>query len=73
MAKVTVEVYFEGKTRMQIETDDYAHYFENDEARGGIQALARDTFYDEADLYDAPFEHGSTEFYRALFEIEGQD
>lgn len=52
---------FSGSVMVEIEPNDYPHYFEKNAERGGLKALFKDIFYDEFDLRHAPFVEGTTE------------
>ena len=69
MSIVKAKVWFKGTVTVEVETDDYPHYFENDEARGGVEQLVKDVFYDEASLRGRPFQDGSSEFEDAFFDL----
>lgn len=66
--KVRANVQFTGTTSIVLDTDDYPHYFANNEARGGLPQLVEDVFYDEAEFHGAPFEAGATEIREAWFD-----
>jgi hypothetical protein len=68
MPKVTYQVEFSGHTTVEINTDNYPHYFEQDEIRGGESQLIKDLFYDNADLRDNVFQEGGTEFFLEAIE-----
>jgi hypothetical protein len=62
MTKAMFEVQFSGRVTVVFDTDDYPHYFEAGEIRGGKLQLAEDVFYDNATLRGANFEEGSDVF-----------
>ena len=72
MTYVTAKVWFEGKVTIEVDTNDYPQYFENNEARGGLEALFRDVFYDEAQLRGEPFVDDTSEFTEATIELPDQ-
>lgn len=52
MTQHTFDVQFQARARITVDDQDprYEHYFEDNEARGGVKQLAEDLFYDNVDL-----------------------
>ncbi len=67
MTKVRAEVWFRGKTTIEVEPDDYPWYSEL--TGKTLDDLLMDSFYDEADLRGIPFVDDSTEFFDAEIEV----